>query len=317
MQIHRVRGRDLADALSRARRLHGESALVLTHERMPDGATTVAVGLANADLPRKPAPASLPDVERVLRRTGCSDELIASTIERVSLSGARGAYAFDAAARMLGQSVAIAPSPKLSKNVARPLVLAFVGAAGVGKTTTLAKLAVRLTRAGRRVGLVTLDARRPGASALLASIAAPLQASLDIAASARDLAALVDRSRSRDVVLVDTSGAPAGDVLALRELASVFAAERRADALTTYLVLAATAGRTAMGEMARAFADVRPLGVVITKLDETRAPATALEFSTRAELPLAFLCDGRELGAHLHRPEEGRIADLFLRGRLA
>jgi len=317
MQIHRVRGRDLADALSRARKLHGESALVLTHERMPDGATTVAVGLASAKMPEKQDLASLPDVERVLRRTGCSDELIASTVERVAGTGARGAYAFDAAARLLGESVTIAPSPKLSKNVARPLVLAFVGAAGVGKTTTLAKLAVRLTRAGRRVGLVTLDAQRPGASALLASIAAPLQASLDIASNASELARVIDRSRSRDAVLVDTSGAPASDVLALRELAAVFEAERRADAMTTYLVLAATAGRTAMGEMVHAFADVRPRGAVITKLDETRAPATALEFSTRAQLPLAFLCDGRELGAHLHRPEVERIADLFLRGRLA
>jgi flagellar biosynthesis protein FlhF len=317
MQIHRVRGRDLNAALERARELHGDTAFVLSQERMPDGAVTVAVGFEDVKSPGKAAVPALPDLERVLRRSGCSDELIARTVRQVSATGARGAYAFDAAAKLLGDSVPVAASPKLSKTTPRPLVLAFVGAAGVGKTTTVAKLAVRLARAGRRVGLVTLDARRPGASALLASIAEPMQATLDVATDARGLRSALDRARARDVVLVDTSGTAADDVAALRELRTALEDERRGDALTSYLVLGATASPTAMHEVARAFGDVRARGVVITKLDETRAPAAALEFSAEVALALAFLCDGREIGSHLHRPEPDRIADLFLRGRLS
>ena len=317
MQIHRVRGRDLREALGRARELHGDAAFVLSHERMPDGAITVAVGLESAEIQRKEPDEPLPDLERVLRRTGCSDDLVGRTVLKVVSSGVRGAYAFDVAARLLGDSVAIAPSPKLSKSTARPLVLAFVGAAGVGKTTTLAKLAVRLVRAGRRIGLVTLDAQRPGASALLRSLAGPLATSLEVAANADELRATIGSAGARDVVLVDTSGSPREDVAVLKELSASLAAERRAGAFTTNLVLAATASRAALSEVADAYAALRPNAAVITKLDETRAPVAALECISKRGLALAFLCDGRDIAAHLHRPDAERIADLFLRGKIA
>ena len=102
-----------------------------------------------------------------MRRTGCSDALLADVLRAVRASGARGAYTLDVAARELGARVAVAPSPKaaprkrlLGRRAERASnAIAFVGPTGVGKTTTIAKLATRLVKAGRRVALVNLDNR--------------------------------------------------------------------------------------------------------------------------------------------------------------
>ena len=65
------------------------------------------------------------------------------------------------------------------------------------------------------------------------------------------------------------------------------------------------------------FAAAAPTALVLTKLDETAQPAPALEFAASAGLPTAFLCDGAEISRHLHRTTPERVADLFLRGRIA
>ena len=324
MQIPRVRGRDLPAALRRAQELVGADALVLSQETMPDGGVTVAVTLDRGQAPEnkpKRADPGLADVERALTRSGCSAAWIARVIEQVAGApafdvGVKSSVvrrqppypeaALDAAARVLGESVAIATSPKLA---ARPQVIALVGSAGVGKTTTVAKLAAHFARAGRRVGLVALDVARPGAMEPLARLAGLIQAPFDLAADGSALREALERSLSRDVVLVDTSGSAPADARALTALGDAFA-------LSTYLVTAATMSRAALEETARAFAATRFSALVISKLDETRAPAAALEFAAQARLPLALLCDGRDLGADLHRADAERVADLFLRGRL-
>lgn len=318
MQIQRVRGRDLHEALRRAQELVGAEALVLSQETMPDGGVTVAVTLDRAQTPenkRKHADPGLGDVERALTRSGCTAAWISRVVElvadarrvdpRTEAPHQREA-ALDAAARVLGQSVSIATSPKLA---ARPQVIALVGSAGVGKTTTVAKLAAHFARAGRRVGLVSLDVDRPGALEPLARLASLIQAPFDLAADGAALHGALERSLTRDVVLVDTSGSAATDARALIALGDDFA-------LSTYLVAAATMSRVALEETARAFATTRFSALVISKLDETRAPAAALEFAAQARISLALLCDGRDLGAHLHRADAERVADLFLRGRL-
>jgi flagellar biosynthesis protein FlhF len=310
MQIQRVRGRDLREALARASELIGGDALLLSHERMSDGGVTVAV-TRERPAPARAAPrtadAGLADVERALQRSGCSSAWIADVVARVAATDARGSFALDAAAKVLGESVPCAHAPS---QAVRPLVIALVGPAGVGKTTTAAKLAARLTRAHRRVGLVALDGERPGAIEPLAQLARLIQAPFDTCADALALRKAVERSQTRDVVLVDTRGDAPADAAALIGLA-------QGCARATYLVVPATSSRTALEEAARAFADARPDALVVTKLDETRAPAAALEFASASRLPLALLCNGRGLDVHLHRADGERVADLFLRGRLA
>lgn len=328
MQIHRVRGRDLHDALRNAGREYGDGALFLSHETLPDGDVLVAVADPVRTLVTRgqvPSAASAPkrecgsaDVARTLERSGCSRGLIDATLAHVKENGARGAYALDAAAQFLGAHVGVAPGPRLPSRMAgqplQPCVLAFVGPTGVGKTTTLAKIASRMARVGRRVTLVCMDTHRPGAIAQLASFAALMQAPHEVAADAAALERVLARSGDRDCVLVDTTGRSPRDAQALAQLARSL--EGGSARLATYLVLSAASTASAIAEAHTAFAPTRPEAWIVTKLDETRAPAPVLEAAAARRVGVAFLCDGPDVGSHLERAHPERLADLFLRGRL-
>lgn len=317
MQIHRIRGRDLNDALERARKLHGSGALVLTHEAVAGGVTVAVTdardrqltsGARSRETGRVPG---LEGVERALQRTGCSDALGNEILRRVRASGTRGAYALDVAARELSTLVQIAPSPKAPRGSTHANAIAFVGPTGVGKTTTIAKLASRLVQAGRRIGLINLDSQRRGADLQLAEFGKLLQVPVDTAHSGGDLQAILARSRHLDLVLVDTTGRSPHDAEVLQRM------HAELEGPQTYLVASAATAERVLEEIGRGFGVLNPKALVVTKLDETRSPAPILEFAREARLPISFLCDGQEIGGHLHRPTADHFADLFLRGRLA
>ena len=328
MQIHRIRGRDLNDALERAGRLHGTDALVLGHEQAPGGGVVVAVGSGRKGSAPPERPGSrekgLTDVERFLVRSGCSEQLVKDTLEAVEGSRSTGAFAIDAAASHLGGLVPIAPSPRVARRSSdddpahAPHLISFVGPTGVGKTTTLAKLAARLVRARRRVALVTLD-QRPTAIDALKRFGTLLQAPVDAARDGLELARITTRSRHVDAVLVDTSGSSPRDGDALQLLGRVLerAVGGARSHLDVYLTVPATSSRTALDETRIGFRPAGLTGLVITKLDETAAPAPVLEFARESELPVALLADGQDRSRHLHRPRPDHFADLFLRGRIA
>ena len=317
MQIHRIRGRNLNDALHRARKLHGDDALVLTHEQVAGGVTVAVTdaqerrSAANPQLPKPARAPGLDGVERAMRRTGCSDALIEEILRRVTASGGRGAYALDIAARELSTQVAIAPSPKAPRGARFANAIAFVGPTGVGKTTTIAKLSSRLVQAGRRIGLVNLDTQRAGADRQLAEYGKLLQVPVDRASSADKLQVILERSRHLDLVLVDTTGHSPQDAQLLQRM--------QADLVgpAAYLVASAATAESVLQDIGRGFGVLDPKALVVTKLDETRCPAPILEFAAGAQLPITFLCDGQDISGHLHRPTADSFADLFLRGRLA
>jgi flagellar biosynthesis protein FlhF len=257
------------------------------------------------------------EVRSRLLRFGMTGELAERIVQRVQLSGAKGAYAIDAAAKAIGKTIPVQRSPKRS---GAPHVLVFVGPTGAGKTATLAKLGRRLGEGGRRVLLASLDP--VGASAL--ETVGGVQADIDRAEiplvtirGEGDLRRAMRRYSNLDAVLVDTPGlSPKGeqelDQLG-RELARI-AYRHRSD---TYLVLSATASRAALGLAFRAYARMRPTATVITKLDEAPEPTVSVEESMRYRLPLVFLCDGQDLRSHIVRPTPDRLADLLLRGKVA
>lgn len=327
MRIHRVRGRSLSEALERARTAHGDNALVLSQESSKDGDVWLAVAergtararvFPKAEVEAKPSarpldPGALDALGR-LERSGASNDLRERVRLALEASDARGAFAIDAAAAELGRAIAVAPSPRVD---GRLRALAFVGPTGVGKTTSLAKLASRLVRAGRRVALVTTDTFRVGALEQLQAYGALLQAPVSVAQDGAELASVVAASAQFDALLIDTTGRSPADTAALGGLAQALEAARVRAHVETYLVLAASASREALGLAAEAFRSVRPDATILTKLDETRAPAPAVEVGSACGAGLLFLCDGPDVSRHLERAQTERCADLLLRGRLS
>jgi flagellar biosynthesis protein FlhF len=325
MQIHRVQGTSLKDALLRAKDAFGEEAVVMQQELAPGGGVTLSVARRPGKAQPKPAapielaefvpPAIAREVAAKLARTGTSRALIEALCHEVVDWPDPDVHVMDRAAECIGRRFAPVKLAPLARGTR---VLAFVGLTGVGKTTTIAKLAVRMLRANRRVELATFDSRRVGAVEQLRAWSKQLGVPLTVLRpGTRPHARALDVSSGAgvDVVLLDTSGSPLADVPAIQTLAQAFAGTRVTFA--AHLVLPASASRGTLDLVTRSYAPLAPEAVVITKLDETREPAVALEHALDHQLPVAFLSDGADVSAHLHRAGSEACADLFLRGRLA
>jgi flagellar biosynthesis protein FlhF len=292
----------------------GGSVMLAVVEPAERSALLRATGLEPVGTEEREENPGLRDVRARLERHGASADLVQRVLRSVERSGAQGPYAIDAAAKVLGEAFPVAPSPSVG---GPPRLIAFVGPTGVGKTTTLAKLAIALVQAGRRVALATTDTFRVGAVDQVRTYAELIEAPFHVARDGVELARKVEEAGPVDVVLVDTTGRSPRDAEQLERLASSLRGAGEASPLTTYLVLAATSRPHDLDEIARGFAGTSPDGVIVTKLDETAGPTGALEYTAYSGLPIAFLCDGQDVREHLHRPHPGRLADVVLRGRVA
>ena len=170
-------------------------------------------------------------------------------------------------------------------------VVALVGATGVGKTTTAAKLAAwAALHRGRSVALVSMDCYRIGATDQLRTYARIMQVPCEIALKPRDLARALERHRKRDLVIIDTSGKSPYDERHIEELARWFGADERIEPLLT------VAATTKKEDLAATFDAYRPLGVrglVLSKLDETRAYAVLCQQVAASRFPIACLATGQ------------------------
>ncbi len=185
-----------------------------------------------------------------------------------------------------------------------PAVVLVLGVNGSGKTTTIAKLAHRLTREGRRVLLAAADTFRAAAIAQLevwgARVGAPVihhREGADPAAVVFD-AAQAAQARGVDVLLVDTAGRLHTRVNLMEELKKVDRVVARtlpAAPVERLLVLDATTGQNGLAQ-ARAFHEaVRLTGVVITKLDGTAKGGIAVTIAQTLGVPIVFLGTGEGL----------------------
>lgn len=167
-------------------------------------------------------------------------------------------------------------------------VISVVGPSGVGKTTTLAKLAARMRIAGRSVALVSCDNFRVGALGQLERYASLLDASFHVARNAEDLDGLLT-TLSEDIVFVDTSGRPP-----TYDGPEAAVAHRRRDGevVETLLCMTATTRAVDAARIAAVYAPAQPSAVCITKTDETHAPSALVHGPLAADRPLAAICFG-------------------------
>jgi fused signal recognition particle receptor len=203
---------------------------------------------------------------------------------------------------------ALAPAPPpgdpgmLARAATPPTVVLVFGVNGVGKTTTIAKLARRLAGSGRSVLLAAADTFRAGATRQLQIWADRLGVPCvtgtgDPAAVAFDAIAAA-RARGADTVLVDTAGRLHTEDRLLEELKKVVrvAAKQQPGAPhESLLVLDATVGQNAV-QQARAFAAAVPLtGLIVTKLDGTARGGSVVALERAVRVPIRFLGTGEGL----------------------
>lgn len=180
-------------------------------------------------------------------------------------------------------------------------VTALVGPTGVGKTTTIAKLAARavMQHGADQVALVSTDHYRIGAAAQLEHYGRLLGVRVYPAYDAASLRKVLEMLRDRHTVLIDTAGVAGSDPRLAQQL------EILADAgeLRACLVLAANAQSQALDDAVRAYLPLRPHACILTKLDEAPNLGGALSVLIRHRLSLDYTTDGQRV------PEDIATAD--------
>lgn len=225
-----------------------------------------------------------------------STSLISATDEKTDERKARG--------QMLGM---FAKSISVTHRdlIAQGGMFAIVGSTGVGKTTTIAKLAARFARkySPRDVALVTIDTYRIGARDQLYTFGRLIGVPVFEAGSYEALADVLARLVDYKLVLVDTAGMSHRDKNLLTQLTWI----NRIPGLQSILALPANAQSADLNDMIHCFETTKPHAVVLTKLDETRKLGTALSTIIKHQMPIAYVTDGQRVPEDLHVAEPHKM----------
>lgn len=184
--------------------------------------------------------------------------------------------------------------------------IALVGPTGAGKTTTIAKMAARwsMRHGCRDLALVSTDAYRVGAREHLTMYARILGAPMHTANGPKELARLLERLKSKKLILIDTAGMGPRDVRLTEQLAALQDGAAKARVLLT---LPAQCEAHALEQIVKSFARIRPAACILTKVDEAASLGAVLSATLRHDLHIAYLCNGQRVPEDLHAARDRRI----------
>jgi flagellar biosynthesis protein FlhF len=185
-------------------------------------------------------------------------------------------------------------------------VFAIVGPTGVGKTTSIAKIAARfvLRHGVEHLGLVSTDTYRIGARQQLSNFARILRVPMHVAESAADLRRVLDGFANKKLVLIDTAGMSQRDVRLANQFTTL---KGESLGVRTVLALSAGADRGCLAEAVKVFQAASPEALIVTKLDEAAGLGGILSLAIVARLPVAYLSDGQRVPEDLHRAAPKRF----------
>jgi len=189
-------------------------------------------------------------------------------------------------------------------------VVALVGPTGVGKTTTIAKLAANYRlREKRRVGLITVDTYRIAAVEQLRTYADIIDLPMEVVSTPREMREAVDRLSGLDLVLLDTAGRSPRDDVRIQELKSILA-EAQADEI--HLVLSSIASSASLQKAAERFSDVGVTALLLTKLDEATGLGNLLPLVRSCEFPLSYLTNGQNVPDDIEPADSNKLTRIIL-----
>lgn len=191
-------------------------------------------------------------------------------------------------------------------------IRAFVGPTGVGKTTTLAKLAAHYClEENKKVGLITTDTYRIGAPEQLKIYAKIMGLPLDIASDRDTFVRSMERFADKDLVLVDTPGRSRQDNRCLALLKSLLAEDAE-----TFLLLSPSTNREYLMEVADRYRVLQYDHIILTKIDECASMGQIVDVLDNIGKPVSHLTTGQNVPKDIERADPKILARLTLQNRL-
>jgi len=331
MHVHTFKARSLQEALRLVRDALGPDASVLQTREIGSAWSRWLVGsqievTASAEV-RVPSqlpaatiarpsvlPADLLDFRQKFREDLlqlADDE--SSLVERLSRGGQPAGQAprrRDNPDSFHARSIEIPIADPIQVAAGHRTVVALVGPTGVGKTTTIAKLAAHYRlREQCSVGLITVDTYRIAAVEQLKTYAEIMDLSLEVVATPREMRAAVGHLADVDLVLIDTAGRSPRDAVRLSELRELLA-ESQADEV--HLVLSAASGPDSIDIAAGAFSTVGASALVLTKLDEAVSLDWLPVLLKRHRLPLSYTTNGQNVPDDIQPANAAALHELII-----
>jgi flagellar biosynthesis protein FlhF len=242
------------------------------------------------------------------------DETIARELVDRVRAGATGQSLIDGLlvkariAQLLEQEIAV--TGPIATTPGQRTLVALVGPTGVGKTTTIAKLAANYRlREHKRVGLITVDTYRVAAVEQLRTYADIIDLPMEVVSTPREMREAIAQLSGLDLILMDTAGRSPRDEVKIQELKSMLA---EAEPNEVHLVLSSTMGAKALAATAEHFSAVGTTAITLTKLDEATGVGHLIPLLRDCNPPVAYLTDGQNVPNDIQVAESRRLASMIL-----
>jgi len=237
-------------------------------------------------------------------------QLLRSVVETLGTVGSGNREAVTNLLRERMEEMLVVSNLSISRQYGQKIMM-LVGPTGVGKTTTIAKLAglAREQNTHRKTVLITLDTYRVAAVEQLRVFAKILKIPLEVAVSQQDFLGCLGRHQEADLILIDTAGRSPKDQAGHDELMTM---TREACKIETHLVLAAPVAESVQLDTIRRYQSLPIQNIIMTKLDETPRYGSMYNLLSHAGIPVSYLSAGQRVPEDLDVATRQRLVNLVL-----